>query len=263
MVKKWFIYFLMGLFICFGIIFSLKNNAQPAVKFFPIDEKESFQIAETNLDLNSEKGPRNSFTWTSNSKSEQALYLRQDISLLYENGKFKGVQSKWKEDTDAIQLEEKVPLHQGSIYQAISYHHGEKHGKEEIKSLQHMSFDQLKPSGETIELQTKQNLIYHWNQLLDHFNIDLDSYLSVPLIDLHKYNNNNLPSLTQSQTDKVIGQLWEGLYKNYVIPVGKKSNNKQTHYIPLVLFDKKATHLLVLFELNGKKERLIQQFSNE
>ena len=66
-------------------------------------------------------------TWTVASQSDSSMYLRHDIGLLYENGYFKGVQSKWKEQTLQIDMSQSIPISRSSMFKAISYHHGENH----------------------------------------------------------------------------------------------------------------------------------------
>ena len=65
--------------------------------------------------------------------------------------------------------------------------------------------------------------------------------------------------MSQQETDVLIGRLWEGIYKSYVIPASESSENQLESYIPLILIDKQNTHLYVLFELNGGREQLIQR----
>ena len=65
--------------------------------------------------------------------------------------------------------------------------------------------------------------------------------------------------MSQQETNVLIGRLWEGIYKNYVIPASESSENQLESYIPLILIDKQNTHLYVLFELNGGREQLIQR----
>src|SRR5699024_12649276 len=74
------------------------KNAKYAITFFPLDETFFFTDATTNLDNFQD----NLLNWTTLSSSEKPVYLRQDVSLLYENGFFKGIQSKWEQDQQII-----------------------------------------------------------------------------------------------------------------------------------------------------------------
>ncbi|MFU0791469.1 hypothetical protein [Virgibacillus proomii] len=274
--------------LCAGIILAsiciINVQTKPAITYFPIDQDTTFSTTKTSLSLITEKGNDNyKLLWQTNSTTDIPVYLRQDVSLLFDNGRLRGALTKWVQDTDTIQLKEMLQLEDSSLYQSISFHHGEIHkSRDEIKSIQKMSSDYLyvidSPTTPLVSFKTaksnyerewkdlldrtsKQQLLYHWNTLLNHFQIDKEKYLAVPLTSLDKYQNEPLPSLSQAQTNKIIGQLWEGLYKNYVIPIVKTEKEVVDSYIPLILFDKENKHLLLLFELNKKKKQLIQEYS--
>ncbi|GAA0433974.1 MAG: hypothetical protein ACQEWU_12750 [Bacillota bacterium] len=284
-MNKWHLVIMIITAACvIAVVYLIRLNSTPAITYFPIDNNTTFSKSETQLQLFSEKGKDNyEITWESDSITNMPIYLRQDVSLLYDNGRLKGAKTKWTQDTDTIQLREKLFHEDSSLFQSISFHHGEIHrSSNDIKSIHRMSSDYLyvidspttaldsfkKPHNnyekewkDLLDRTTKQQLLYHWHQLFHYFHIDPDNYLSVPLTDLVHYNTKPLPSLTQAQTNKIIGQLWEGLYKNYVIPVVNTTNEELNSYIPIILFDKEQKHLLVLYEINGKKEKLIQNYS--
>lgn len=259
-----FIFLLASLFIIL-FIYMLKENTRTTINFFPIDDNLYFKDAYTKLTLQSTTNKHaDEVYWTSISKSSKALYLRQDVSIIFLNGKLTGVRSKWRENTDFIEVKESIHFKKKGLYQAISYHHGEAHYNEsDIKSVQQMSYDELTfDLNQNIKKHDKKQLIIYWNDLLDHFNINVEKYMSVPFVDLYHYNDKNLPSLSKRQTDKIIGQLWEGFYENYIIPVTNNKNSVEDNLMPLILFDNHHHHLLIIFELNGKKEMLIQQYSH-
>ena len=112
---------------------------------------------------------------------------------------------------------------------------------------------------ELLDRSSKQQLLFHWHQLLKHYKIDNEDYMMFPLLDLHKYNDRPLDGFSQEETDNIVGRLWEGIYKNYIIPVSELDAGHPNSYVPLILIDKEKKSLLMLFELNGKKERLIQK----
>lgn len=256
--------------------------SRPTVSFFPLDAESRISEADTKINLLDGKGD-DAYTieWTINSKSDKTMYLRQDVSLLFENGRLRGVRSKWAQNTDLISIREKLPSEDSSYFQSISYHHGENHYPGDvIKSVQRMTYDDLyvidspttpltaftTPENEyqaewkeLLDRSSKQQLLFHWHQLLHHFQIDSGDYMMLSLLDLQKYSDKPLTGFSQEQTDNIVGRLWEGIYKNYVIPVSDSENGKLDSYVPLILIDKEKETLLVLFELNGKKERLIQK----
>src|SRR5699024_6783171 len=183
-----------------------------------------------------------------------------------DNGRLRGVRSKWEQDTASIQLKESLSGKDDSFFQVITYHHGEVHYPDDtIKSIQHMSQDKLYVSGtanKKLDKKTKKQLLYHWNQLFKHYNIDETSYTSFPLTHIYTYNHMAITGMSQTETYQIISQLWKRLYNNYIIPAASTKKNAGSNYVPIILFDKEHKHLLVLFELNGKKEKLIQQYPN-
>ncbi|SFD54170.1 hypothetical protein SAMN05216238_102134 [Lentibacillus persicus] len=270
----------------FLLLYLWEDDAAPAITYFPEDATVDFDQTSTVLKLISET-TRDSYEmlWKSQSVSEQKLYLRQDASLLYKNGQLMGIRSKWKENTDLISIKEKFSGEDSNFFQSISFHHGEVHyPDDQIKSIHQMTYDQLyvidspgtrlksfksaaddaeKEWAELLNHTTEQQLKHHWKQLMEHYTIDENAYWKIPLSDLNKFNNEPLPSLTQEQTNQIMGQLWEGLYKNYILKLSNTDAKKVNSFIPLILFDKNKDHLLVLFEWNGKKERLIQQYPDK
>src|SRR5690625_3734485 len=113
----------LGLFASYCIV---QTRSITTISYFPIDDTVSFTEAQTKMTVYPKPNDHEySFTWEVQSESEQPLYLRQDISLLYEQGQFKGVLSKWEEQTSQIYTEKTFSSHDHSYYQAISFHHGE------------------------------------------------------------------------------------------------------------------------------------------
>lgn len=267
-----------------SIAYFSKIEDVSTINFFPLDEQSDFIQTESNLRLNSiHANNSHEITWAVDSESDKNMYLRQDASLLFDNGKLRGVRSRWEQNSHKINIKEKILFENSSLFQVISIHHGEIHlNDDQIKSIHGMSranlyvidspahatlkaFESPKNNSDTewkdlIDRTVKQELLLSWHQLYKHFHIANESYLAVPLTDLHKYDNEPLPSMSQEKTNQIIGRLWEGLYKNYIIPATKAKNTKGNNYIPIVLFDKQQERLLVLFELNEKKKQLIQKY---
>jgi len=259
----------------------IQKEVKTTINYFPIDETTSFQNAETTLDiLQTKKEDEMTINWHIQSETEKPLYLRQDISLLYENGKFKGALSKWEENTKNIETQKTFTQNDHQHYQTISFHHGEIHeGKKDIKSIQTMSSDEryivahddefitfkqpkndkMQQWKEKLDHLTNERVTAHWEELFNYYDIQQNDYYLIPITKLYAYNEQPLPSFTMNESQKIIGQLWEGLYKNYLLPITQMEEDHKAHYIPIVLLRKDKTHLLVLFELNGKKQKLKQK----
>ena len=260
------------------------NKDSPAIKYFPIDRELTFSTYETKLQLLSQlDADEYDIEWKSKSELAEPIYLRQDVSLLYANGRLKGMLSKWKENEKNIELTATIHSEDSSHFQSVAFHHGEVHyPDDEIKSIHAMSQDEIyvidsphsalqsfeqptnpiqKEWKHTLDHTTNQQLSYHWSQLLKYFSIPQKKYNLIPLTNLHSYQDTPLPGLTQEETDKIIGQLWEGLYKNYILEIST-SRQPVNSFVPLILFDKQNTHLMVLFQdQQGEKQQLIQHYS--
>ena len=274
--------------VAFILIFGFQSNKElSVVKFFPLDDMKRFQETSTTLTLLSESDEDEyDIQWKTSSTLEEPVYLRQDVSLLYMDGRLKGILSNWKENGQNLFQEKNIHGEDSSHYQAVTFHHGEIHYPDDkIKSIQDMSQAELyvidspltplesftTPQNQShedwrrkLDHATEQQLNYQWNQLIEHYQIPKEQYEIIPLTDLPDYETKPFPKLTAEQTQQVIGLLWEGLYKNYLLPFTGQSQPDQTDinsYVPLVLVDRDGKHLLVLFEdADRKKQRLTQYY---
>src|SRR5699024_10433987 len=112
---------------------------------------------------------------------------------------------------------------------------------------------------EKLVSDTEHTLAMVWDRWIAEQGIKLENYELIPLIALDSYNEKTLPSFTQAETDKIIGQLWEGLYKSYLIPLLDSSHNIQNDYMPIILISHDKTHLVVLYEQNKEIKSLYQK----
>ena len=261
------------------VIYFIQKEPITTMKYFPIDESHYFAKAATYI-LYLQSDENHNVQWITESKSNKNSYLRQDISLLYENGKFKGIQNKWEQNVTEILLQQSYKQTKSSLLQTISFHHGEIHYKDEsIKSIQKMTNDHLyfvnsdeeittfhtpstktdKKWAKTLNHITKKHLVNDWNDIIEHYGIQRKNYVEIPLTALFQFDEQPITGLSMKETDQIIGQLWEGIYENYVTLL--TDNSKQhAHSVPLILMAKDNSHLLVLFQLNDEKFKLIQKF---
>lgn len=269
--------------ICLLFIFTIyilqEKSVITTMKYFPIDDQVIFKHAASHISF-IEKD--NIIEWSVESTSSEEVYLRQDVSLLYENGKFKGVLSKWREQIAQLHLLKRFSQNNNSLLQVISFHHGEIHyPNNRIHSTQKMTSSNLyyvrdedmtfsfqTPSTqvetywkEKLNTWTEKQLFRHWNHLIEDLHINHHHYLLIPLTEISTYEDNSLPHFTEAETKKIIGQLWEGLYKNYIVLLANDEMNDTPHYIPLIMLAKDSSHLLIIFELNGQSQKLMQRIS--
>lgn len=265
------------------------HEVRESLTYFPIDPSLSFLTAETKLRLQSEKeNGEYEVIWETVSETDKKVYLRQDVSILFRGGFLVDSMYEWKENTATLEQSKYDKGKDSTLYQTISLHHAENHIKDNIiKSAQTMTSNKLyiidssfsplesfqvpinKEQNEwkkIIDHVISENIMNSWDQLIKNFNINKEAYYELSLFDLETFNTNPLPGVSQEKTQKIIGQLWEGLYKNYLLGI-KRSQDEVISPIgskvPLILVSKDLTHLYVLIEgKGGERIKLIQQLGD-
>lgn len=268
-------------------IFMVYNQpARESIIFFPLNEDAQYQSANTLLTLNDKKDKDfYEVNWKISSVLNQDAYLRQDIGFLYFNGRLKAKMSEWEQNTDRIVEEETAKGKESSLLQAISFHYSEIHGDEEedYTSAQIMSEDQLyvidsnfsplssfrKPdsAAETewksiIDRVTRQQLEYNWEKAMKAFSIKGENSLQIPLAELPGYSESPPEGFEPAQWNELLGNLWEGLYKNYFLGIRTEAGevvDPIESSMPLILIQKKTGDLFVLMTTKEGEPALLQQ----
>lgn len=245
-------------------------QAQESITYFPIDPNVTFKTAQTKLTLINQQA--NTILWKEHSILDRKAYLRQDAALLYANGRLLEALWNWKQNTEVLEQERKITMDKSTFLQAITFHHAELHDKEDqISSSQTMSSDLMyfitAPADEVnikkqLEQQTERMLQLSWNKGLRYFAINLENYQAFPLSQFNEQAKDVLPGFTKSETSAVVGNLWEGLYKNYLLGIKKADGTIETpkgSTLPLILVAIDKTHLLVLIETASGEPILLRQ----
>lgn len=274
--------------IGFFALILVNTNSNPVREsfiYFPPDPDTTFESASTSLSiLTQEDEDEYTLSWKTESKTSETAYLRQDISLLYEEGRLLETMSIWKENTDFLSQQKKITSEDSGHYEAITYHYGEIHYPNDvIKSAQAMSYDQLyvidSPMTplETFKTPTSEEEI-EWKKLLDHaasqqsqlvfktlvnnYQLIPEDYYIIPLTKLHLYQDAPLPGLSVKESVDAIGGIWEGLYKYYFLGIQPEEDEIESPIgstIPFILLHKESPYLLVLYQTkSGKNVQLIQ-----
>ncbi|KQU59599.1 hypothetical protein ASG66_07730 [Bacillus sp. Leaf406] len=262
-----------------------KPETRESIIFFPIDQNASFLAASTSMNLTQQKDQV--VDWTVASELDSPSYLRQDVGLLFSNGKLKGVLNKWKPNTSSLYQKMKVEGDESNLLQAVAYHYAEIHeGEDTFKSAQTMSSDRLyiidsafNPLGSfktpTTDVQAEwkksldglvtKTIETSWAKGLRELQINGGDYNALPLTELPAYSSRPYPGFTPAQWAKVTGNLWEGLYKNYAIGIKKEDGaiqNPVDSTIPLILLKKDRKEVLVLIiDKKGEAALLRQSIS--
>jgi hypothetical protein len=274
--------------VSLGIQFIYKPQTRESIIFFPINENVSYESATTILMLEPEKkNDHYEVNWKVSSKLDTPAYLRQDVGFLYMNGRLKGVMNEWEQDTDQIVEESIIKGKESSLLQAVSFHYSEIHESDtEFTSAQKMSEDTLyvidsnfsplnafrKPGTDAekewkdiLDKVTSQQLDYLWEKAISTMDIPVEEYTSIPLTGLPMLNSSPLEGFTRQEWDRLIGNLWEGLYKNYYLGIKKEDGSVVDSIdsaIPLILVKKDKKEVLVLLiDQNGEPSLLRQLIS--
>jgi hypothetical protein len=284
-MKKYLGFFTM--FVLSLMIFTMFNPAKQVKEsftYFPTNHDVLFQTAETTLTFMNDNNKGYELLWRTGSILDRKAYLRQDISLLFENGRLVSLMGKdWKQNEDKISLESSVIQNESANYQAISFHHAEIHDHEQITSSQKHSHDGLYVLNSKFHPLHSFRLPVHqqdeeWKKLIDEYidnklnlslkaaqkqySLDLNQYTIFPVTTIYHYEDHPLPGFTESETKEIVGRLWEGLYKNYFLGVKKKdgtSTDPIHSTIPIILVAKDQTHLMVISKLSDGEIMLLKQ----
>ncbi|UCZ54556.1 hypothetical protein LGQ02_07315 [Bacillus shivajii] len=286
--KKIIIYICCAFIV--AIIFYLfphfySTTMREAFIYFPEDDQIEFIDASTNIKLIDTKDENEYYLeWKTASETDKKAYLRQDIGFIFENGVLISTQSEWREKTK--KLKNKVTLHgeDSGRYEAITFHFAEVHYPDDIiKSKQIMTEDKhyvidtpLSPlvdfkkaksqseqrGKELLDSIIDQQLTYTVEGLIEQFKINKESYHIFPLTEIAQFQTEPLPSMSQEETNAVIGRMWEGLYRYYLL--GTNTFTEETYdpignTMPFVFLSKDDTHLLVLYETADKKGQQLLQ----
>ncbi len=279
----------IGFALLFVYIAAILNhhdkNIQESITYFPIDPKISFREANTTITL-LKKAANGQYTyiWKLTSTLDRKAYLRQDAGLLFSNGRLTAVLRGWEQNTDYLKQEKMITAEQSGILQAIAFHYAELHHHNQIFSSQRISSDQLyvinpsagyplhsfrSPSSKEeqewknrLDTQTSMMLHYSWERGIRFFSINPDQYDHFPLTELNEKKLDSLAGLSKNKTKAIIGRLWEGLYKNYLLGIKKADGTIEKPIgstVPLILISTDKTHLLVLTESAQGESILLRQ----
>ena len=272
MQRKWLFIIILAFITSSLLFYCQEKSVRESIIFFPIDETINFDKASTSLQfIGSKDDDEHIFEWDVTSITNKEIFLRQDISLLFSDGKLIDRLTEWEDRSQKLAQYKKVNGEDSSHYQAISLHYGEIHlDNDQIRSTQKMTSDHLyvidsefttlfsfekalseeeKEWQDILDKVTMQHLEYSWNQLIDFYHIDISKYETYSLMDLATFDTENFSGLTKINTKEVVGSLWESLYKNYFSGL-KTKEGKVIEPIgstmPLILVAKDYSHHIIL-----------------
>ncbi|MGM0835702.1 MAG: hypothetical protein ACQEV7_06055 [Bacillota bacterium] len=280
----------LGLAATVFLLFLFHQKAVESIIFFPIDPTIQIKEADTSLHLLNEKdNDEYVLNWEVSSDTGEPIYLRQDISLLFADGRLKAILSDWKDNSSDLTQYATYSGEDSSHFVALTFHHGEIHHKDEkITSTHRMSKDQLyvidssfsplqsfkdseteeqREWKEVLDKVTAQQLEYSWEKAVDFFDIPVQNYDLYSLEEIIDLQEKGLPGIDNARSKEIVGRLWEGLYKEYFLGIKTAAGTTIPPIdssLPLILISKDYSHLLVLFETReGESVKLIQNLGIE
>lgn len=261
----------------------LSKQAEETIIFFPIDPYNYFEHTSTHLIPSQSGKDTYSVQWKVDSKLNEPTYLRQDISLLYKNGQLEAVLNKWKPHTQSVTQKKKLKERESARFDAVSFHYAEIHRNEDTSytSVQQMSKARLyalvspsftafqKPISE-VQKQGKDRLDNEinartntaLNKALEHFQMNKQQYQIMSLTDLPTKANQFFRMFPPKKREEIIGKLWEGLYKNYLLGIKKEDGtlvNPEGSSIPQLLVANNQREMLILFTLKDGTPIMLRQ----
>ncbi|WP_071460125.1 hypothetical protein [Bacillus massilinigeriensis] len=251
-----------------------KQDAKETFTFFPPDPAATYTSADTSLSLAKISASESyAVEWKAFSTLNQKAYLRQDISLLFKNGRLTDGMGKWKTNAETLYQLKNLKENENALYEAITFHYSEIHRNDDtISSAQKLTNDTLyvliSPSTNAIGFQTPSSAEEkEWQSILNRavglvssstvrkaaasLNIEPQNYESIALTGLPAYRDQTFPGLNKRQTRDAIGRLWEGIYKNYYLGIKKQNGTIVSPVgstVPIILLSKTGNVLYLVFE---------------
>ncbi len=272
--------------ILFGVIIFLfattiwygYRDVKSVIQYFPINKEIAFTDVGSTLKL-FKKDKEYIIQADSWSKTSEKVYLRQDVNLLFQNGFLIQLSYPWKENTDWIVNKIQEPVEKDSVYTLLSYHHAEIHQDNGISMNQSVTADKLyvvyfqdtweafnEPQNarqkEAMEI-LNQAYINKRKKLFEKAIKDLNvNQMNYEVYNLDTFSLKEKPSkvITEEQWERILGGLWEGIYRSYLVGITKDELTYFSSPMPWVLIDRNGTHVLVIFQqYNGQFAKLIME----
>lgn len=263
------------------------TKTQPTLKIFPLNSSVEFIQASSTLTLEKMKRDKYELKLHSRSETSTPTYLRQDVSLIYSNGLLVERLYGWKENSPLFEQTTALKGEGSARYNVITFHHAEIHDPDDnITSQQALSQDHVyilssafsptslfrkattntqKQWQRILDSAIQEQWEYHWNYLIRFFKLDSNDYELIPLTQLSQYQKAPFPYFSEEETKQIIGAIWEGLYRQYVLGMIQPPHEEikpEGSTVPIILLAKDKTHLHILFRTaKGHEIQLIQQIN--
>lgn len=268
-MQRWHIFLISALTITTAV-FWYSHTFKPvreSITYFPIDPHITFRNAGT--EIIPEKGKQ--ILLRSYSAMDTPAFLRHDITMLFASGKLVAKMGKWEQGVLFLEQSQIFTLQENTKLQAISFHHAEIHENSSITSTHELTEDLfyfiVSEHEDTASFKTPDTATdLLWQEFLDKqesrfittsidtiaatYSLDRQHFDIFPLTVLSTYEQEPLPSFSRAETKIIIGQLIEGLYKNYFLGIKKEDGTTVSPInstVPIIFLAKNREFLYVSF----------------
>jgi hypothetical protein len=249
---------------------------RPTITYFPENPRIRYVKAETNLNIQPEDKIMRLHV---SSQTNETNDLMQDFSLLYRNNRLVSILNRWQKNTRQLSSSKELELSSG-FYTALSVHQAERHIDQSIYGKEQLSQDFLMvvPSNGSFRAFREPKSTVEANQLSNYtreldtsrrellrkaaerYEFRLSDYRVVPLDALTGESVSRIFPFEEKKSERITGQLWEGLYKNYVRGIQLTQGQHVQALgstMPLLLIAQ--DHMLIIIETATRQIVLLRQ----
>ncbi|MCO7128307.1 hypothetical protein NIE88_21505 [Sporolactobacillus shoreicorticis] len=258
------------------LIFPFLLLDRPTITYFPEHPRIQYVTTATHLAF----VPENQLLRLQTaSETKERNELMQDFSLLYRNNQLVAILNRWQKNVSELSASKELDMSPG-FYVGLTVHQAERHIDHSIYGKEQLSQDYLmavKTNG-TYHLYREPKTTDEANQLSQYtrelgesrnktlrraaarYGFQLSDYRVVPLDALTGESFTHIFPFGREKAERITGQLWEGLYKNYVRGIQlaqAQSESPLGSTMPLLLIAQ--DHMLIVFETANRQTVLLKQ----
>lgn len=248
--------------------------------YYPLDPHTRFLQSQTSLQWTKQiNKDQYTIKWEFSSTLNQQSFVRQDMSLLYEDGHLIDKITEQAPNTKTIKMNKIIKREDSGHYEAITLHYAQLQDPNgQILSQRQMSYDQLyvtaspfsqmdrfeipqtaeeKQWKKILNRTSQQKLAFAWNELQKHYHIHDKQFYHFSLPYLHIYDYNRLPGCTKRETEQAVGKLWDLLYRQYFTGIhlaNGKTVSPIGSTVPLLLFAKDRSCFIILIQTKANHD---------
>ena len=244
------------------------------IKFFPLNQEAEFTRTVSSLSLQKQnKDESYDVILSTESILNKKSYLRQDFSLLFQNGRLKEFTKKWEQNTDRISQQTLIKGHESSLFQAITIHYAEIHTDDNTptssykltdsslfvissrygptRAFQSPESEEQKEWAFTLSSVSNSRLAKVLDRYTESKKLDITKFQAIPLTQFSTKSKELLAGYTPKQQLEITEKLWESFYSIYVSGLKKQDGTIMDSIdstIPLILRKQGSNHLIVLIQ---------------